>query len=223
MTFIRRLFGGKPSQVEEIAERVRSNVRAVYGPLSDLSKSIIEAADTSHKTVSRAFGISVTGTPSQESIFLLYEFIYFFCHMTMRAAVANGLTRQQVQKVQGFLGPLLALVSIDTFFQHWPDHLKVGMRNEFFEKLNDTEGEYAVCTALASTENPSSPDTLFGKLCCNVGMLLGRQVDLEFVSVILPIAMEAFLGIGLDNCMKSVASVIDAVRLEEIPWDEVSA
>lgn len=218
MTFLRKLFGGrKSSDIERIWSRASSDVDAVYGPLGSLGTSIVQAADSSHKTVSRAFSISLEGTPSKERIFVLYELLYFFCHMTLRAAMANGLKRPQVEKIQRYLGPLLASVSIDSFFQHWPQHLKEGMRNEFYENLNAAEGEYAVCAAIMSKDNPSSPDTILGKLARSVAMLLGREIDVEIVSIVLSAAMEELRGMDLNNRMKMVASVIDAVNLEDIP------
>ena len=51
---------------------------------------------------------------------MYYELLFFFIHITRRTAFEQGFNETQMGKLQAYVGPALAHVAVDTFFQHLP-------------------------------------------------------------------------------------------------------
>ena len=62
---------GQGGELERIWAKAKADVQTVYSPLGELGKAVVNAADSSHKEISSALGISLEGTPSQQRIFEL--------------------------------------------------------------------------------------------------------------------------------------------------------
>ncbi len=142
---------------------------------------------------------------------VFYELFYFFIHVTIRTAVAQGLTETQISKLQDFLGPSLSQTAVDTFLRHWPLELKERIAREFFEKLNDAEADYAQCRAFMLKDKPLAKDSLIGKLSQNVAQLWGSPYNLAVIMAVTMSAVKAFRSMPLDKLIRDVAMVIDRV------------
>lgn len=76
-----------------------------------------------------------------------FEFMYFFFHLTNRSAFRQ-LGQEKRTRLQNNLGPLAIDSTIQTLFGNWPGHLKDGIKNDFYESLNNAEMEYGTCKHL---------------------------------------------------------------------------
>ena len=160
---------GPPSRraLERILARVEAEVAQTYGPLGDLGIAIVTAAWDTQQRLGPAFGFSSSGRPSMPQMLLQYELLYFFSHLTLRTAFAEGFTGAQIGKLQTFLGPLIVSTAVDSFCLHWPEDLKKKMRSEVYERLNYAEMEYAECMSLSDPDDPLNRGTLIGRLATN--------------------------------------------------------
>ena len=210
-----KLFGdSKVREGRKLLAEAQTTASMTYGPLGRLSMSIVCAADSAHKELAPILGISIQAEPSEERIYIFYEFLYFFSHLTLRSAIITGLTESQIKKLQGFLGPLLASTAIDSFFRHWPEDLKEKLIDEFYAKLNDAEIEYSECDEVMSEDHPFDSKTIFGKLANNVSILHERPSDPEIMAPAFVAAANAFTVMQLDRCIREVADVIDELNPE---------
>src|SRR5262249_25810958 len=155
--------------------KVQAEVHDTYGPLGNLSLAIVQAANDSLRELAPTLGISLDGKPTEQRILVFYELLYFYSHLTLRFAVAGGLTEPQIAKLQSYLRPLLPSTAVDAFFKHWPNELKTKMQSDFFEKMNDAELEYTQCKTLWSKEQPFGNMSIFGRLANNIAALLEQE------------------------------------------------
>jgi len=144
----------------------------------------------------------------RQFVYVCFEFLYFFLHMTLRYAHAQLDSRQR-KNLQTELGPLVVLPMIDAFFNHWPEDLKRGMVAEFYQKINDAEREYATCTEVISEDNPIAANALFSKLTRNVLKLSGDSpIDIAKFMVPYGASIQAWKDMHLDKHIEKVRKTL---------------
>jgi hypothetical protein len=187
----RSFMKGERKMSLEIVSEEREFKRLLVG---EIGMAIIQASVNCRDAVKQLIKVPTEKERQKREIFIFYEFIYFYMHLTLRQAFGN-LTKERLQKLQGFLGPMISSVAIDSYFAHWPEDLKQKMTGEFYEKLNDAETEYAECaqfdTLVAGEERIKEIfQALFFKLSLNVANLAGNEeADL---TLLIPVTEVAF-------------------------------
>ena len=183
MKFFRELFGDplkqakQAKQVGRQQQDARGKADVVYGPVGDLGTAIVSTSYNNYQNVAQVFGFNVRGNPSEQQMLTFYEFLYFYSHVTLRTAAAKGFTQPQFEKLQSYLGPLLASTAVDSFIGHWPDDFRKRLRSNFYEGLNIAEQEYSQCRRFLSPDDPLNKDTVVGKLAGNIADLWERSFD----------------------------------------------
>ena len=186
-------------EVEGYLRAAHEEVEREVGPMQGIGLAIIQAS-TNCRDATKCF---IEGTyesdRQQKEIYLFFEFLYFFMHMTLRKAFGR-VSVAQMKGIQDFLIEFIPATAIDSYFAHWPSNLKEKMIGEFMERLNDAEGEYAACTA--DGEIARIPMLLTQ----NVSELLGRsEINEQTVGEILEIVVSELEGMQLNK-------LIDALR-----------
>src|SRR6478736_3180021 len=124
MTIFSRLFGRSQERApDRLFEETKKRVDQEYTPMGKVSLAITKAATNSRDVIKSGIEASSEKARKEIEVYIFYEFLYFYMHMTMRAAAAQ-LTEAQIGKLQEYLGPLISSVAIDSYFAHWPDDLK---------------------------------------------------------------------------------------------------
>jgi hypothetical protein len=201
---------------------IKKQVRASLKPLEEVGEAIINASTNCRDAIKGLINAPTEKERQQREIFIFYEFIYFYMHLTMRQAFAS-LPESSIKNLQGYLGPLISSVSIDSYFAHWPNDLKKKMTDEFYDKLNDAELEYAACTYDKSSNDGEERmknllAALFMKLASNVADLAGGLAggEKEDVTIITP-AMQ----IAIDQWEKmQLGKLITEVK--RVNWEDLS-
>lgn len=225
MRLFGRIFGTREERMaKELLKGVETETSEVYGPLRDLGLGIVKAAWDCYQGFSELVQVSIQGRPTEQQMLVFYEFLYFFIHVTMRAAVARGLTEMQISKVQDFLDPLLSHTAVDTFCRDWPSELKERMAHGFFEKLNDAEAGYSECRALISKDHPFEKESGIGRLSHNVAEVWGTPYNPAVMMAAVTAAVKGYKSLPLDKLICAVSAVIDRVQpdtlaaLRNRPW-----
>src|SRR6266566_6578755 len=177
MSIFSRIFRSSDArQNERSIHKAEQDAHQQLKALGDIGMAIVHGAQNCSEHVKPMLRVperTVKPSPGNyPEIWVFYEFLYFFMHMTMRHA-SSRLREDQIQRLQGFLGPLLSSTAVDSFFHHWPEDLKEKMRSEFYSKLNDAEVEYSKCKELLSKSSPLTGSSLFSQLARNVAELSG--------------------------------------------------
>jgi len=92
---------------------------------------------------------------------VLFEFMYFFLHLTNRYAFAQ-LGNERRNKLYDELVPPTIDAMIETYFGHWPQNLKDGIESDFYNNLANTEMEYGSCKELLL--DPKDDTRIFEKI-----------------------------------------------------------
>ncbi len=184
-------------------------------PLGNIGMAIIKASDYC-STEMKAFIDDDNNTRRQEKeVYLLYEFVYFFMHMTMRYAFGR-LSEPQIGKLQGSLGPIIVGTAIDSFFLHWPEDLKEKMRSEFYENLNNAELEYGTSKELLSKDEPFTGESLISKLARNVTEAIGDNMNPATMTTVVSVTINALIDIKLDQLICRVAPALDQLTDDDL-------
>lgn len=176
-------------------------------PIHDICINIIRSSYECSEGVKHFINIQDDKKRQEAEIYVFYEFIYFFMHITNRAAFAT-LTKEQRENFQEIIGPIIVSTAIDSFFAHWPEKIKNNMTSEFYEKLNDQELEYSIVKKLFSKDNPFGDDSLFSILARNICELSGNKNNPIVMVEVLERGIDCYKKINLDVLMKEVKDII---------------
>lgn len=170
MSLFSRFFGSSQKrELHRIFENARRQTDKEFGPVGRLGSEIIAASTHCRDYVKPLLTSLDEKERTQSEIFIFYEFLYFFLHLTNRHAHII-LSAAEIGKLHEYLGPLISSVAIDAYFAHWPADLKERMLGEFYEKLNTAELEYTEA-AKRGGSNEEGLFQLFNTLANNVSML----------------------------------------------------
>ncbi len=213
MSFLSKILGSsREREIRKLLAETQKQVEKKCKPFERVGLAIIQASTNCRDAVKELIVAPTEKERLEHEIWIFYEFVYFFMHMTMRQAFVQ-LTAPQMRELQSYLGPLISSVAIDSYFAHWPDDLKQKMTSEFYDKLNEAELEYAECTKFESSEQGEHRLTqklraLFMKLGSNVSSLSGQgENDLAVVVPVVQIAVEEWKRMGLDSLMAEVKEI----------------
>jgi len=191
---VKRLYGESQERAKEFTK-----------PLGAIGLAIVQAA----KTCSEKMKPSINAREKekqQAEMYVFFEFVYFFMHLTMRSAFSH-LPEPQIRRLQSYLGPLVCSTAVDSFFGHWPEDRKKGLRSDFYTKLNDAEIEYSACKELLS-EKPFTGNALFEKLGQNVADLSGEQMNPATIMLVIDCSLDAYKSMNLDSLVSEAGKVL---------------
>jgi hypothetical protein len=213
MSVFSKLFGrSKEREIKRLFADTQKKVEKEYKPIGEIGRAIVTASTNSRNAVKDLIQAPTEKERQEQEIYIFYEFISFFMHLTMRQAFAQ-LTEPQVEKLQAYLGPLMASVAIDSYFAHWPDDMKEKMMSEFYEKLNQAELEYTESTQFDSAKQGDNRLTqklrsLFMRLGSNISSLSGNgESDIAVVMPVVEIAINEWKKMELDKVIVEVKRV----------------
>ncbi|MGD0734986.1 MAG: hypothetical protein ABR976_07550 [Terracidiphilus sp.] len=120
---------------------------------------------------------------------VLFEFMYFFLHLTNRYAFAQ-LGHERRSKLYDDLVPPTIDATIESIFGHWPKHLKDGMERDFYSNLNNAEMEYSSCkelllkpeddtSTLEKIASGAKSKSVVGQLTDNLSQIIEDETGLD--------------------------------------------
>ncbi|HEX6977632.1 MAG TPA: hypothetical protein VF185_04765 [Patescibacteria group bacterium] len=152
------------------------------------------------------------GKDSKEAISHLievqYEFLFFFMHLTMRYAFGE-LGHEKRVKIQDFLSPTLQETTTKSWFGHWPDKYKEGIKNEFYRNMNNAELEYSKYKKMFADKNESPKDTLFWEFGKNIARLSGHENDPIVMMKCIALCVEELKQIKLRELVIATGKELD--------------
>jgi hypothetical protein len=146
MSFFSKLFGSK--QQHQLAQ-MREEVEKRAEPIVFLGDAIFESALVCAEAIRPQIDFPSEREREMQWVFILYEFVYFFMHMTNRAAY-RVLGQDSRTRLQEELGTSIPVAVTEAICGHWPAELKSKLVGEFFQNLNNAELEYAECKQIFS-------------------------------------------------------------------------
>jgi hypothetical protein len=179
--------------------------------LSNLSKKIFESAALCEEIVKPYLEERFKKDSKEfdrKYITTLCEFMYFFMHFTNRLAF-HYLGKEKREKLQDELSPPTIHATIEALFGHWPQNLKNGIKEEFYQNLNNAEIEYSTCKEIFLT--PEQDVSAFDKVqkgqksIALVNMLIDNIAENISDSLIVP----------LDLHMQLVDAVLNILNKKE--------
>ena len=142
-------------------------------------------------------------------MYVFYEFLYFFLHMTNRSAHSEHFTDSQIKALQQAAYPTITDAAIDSFMLDWPEQMKTRIRNQFYDHLNSAEMEYATSTELLSKDfKPLSSQSLLAKLSRNVAAKMHKDHNPEVLFQVTAIASDELRKSDIRSLVKAVKPLL---------------
>jgi hypothetical protein len=151
---------------------------------------------------------------------ILFEFMYFFLHLTNRSAFAQ-LGHEKRVKLQGELGRPAIDAMIETYFGHWPKNLKDGIERDFYNNLNNAEMEYGSCKALLLKPEDDTPilekiesgaksKSMVGQLTDNLSQIIEGKINMNvlFQVKICDVVVESLKKKEIDSLVSEASKEI---------------
>jgi len=213
MGFFTRLFAKPDSpdvkKVRQIIRQVERDVKSELAPLHAVSSAIIRAAHQCTERMKPSFPRKQT---EQEAIlcqmYVLYEFLYFFIHMTNRCTRNEEFTRAQFEEFQHTVYFHVIAVAIDSFMLDWPDEAKQKIIHEFYDNLNSAEMEYSTSKEVISEVKPYLGDSLLAKLSRRVAAKLDNAYNPVVMVEVTLVAHDELLNSNLDKLVGPAKAVL---------------
>lgn len=152
-------------QVEALFEKAKRDAEHHCAPMSKVALAIVQASTNSRDNAKQWIQAPTERERIEKEVYVFFEFIYFYMHVTVREAV-TALSTEQKQLLLEYLEFLIPPAAVDSCFDHWPADLKEKMVKDFIEKLADAEAEYTELIV------QSKPDEGF----INTFILLARHI-----------------------------------------------
>ena len=205
-------FGGSEREMKRRLAEIEKQVQIENKPLGEIGVAIVQAATNCRDAAKASIQAPTEKVRIEREIYIFYEFIYFFMHMTLRQAF-GVLSATQMGKLQGYLGPLISSTAIDSYFAHWPDDIKQKMTNEFYEKLNESEMEYSESTKLdnpfleGEERSAARLKKLFMKVASNIASLAVDDDENapDVILLVIKTALDEWDKMRLDTLVANVA------------------
>ena len=209
MSFFSKLFGSSQDRsLDRLFADAQQKIKQEYGPMGKVSLAIVTAAMNSRDVIKEQIVGSDEKARKQIEVFVFYELIYFYMHMTMRAAAAQ-LTESQITKLQAYLGPIISATAIDLYCAHWPEDLKQKMIAEFYDNLNKAELEYTECTISIKGQGAEGANqrirALFESLTTTIAHLVtDGQSDFAVDALVFQTSVDGWTKMRLSQLMNDV-------------------
>ena len=185
--------------------KIDEEVRSEYEPIGRFGIVIVQAAtncrDRTRDLIEAARDLRRVGL----EFYLFCEFLYFFIHLGMRTA-AWGLTEEKMQRVQDYIGPLLARTAVDSYCGHWPQETRDGIINEFFDNLNSAEQEYSECANQSTkTDVVDKVIELFMRLGENVSHIIDcGNVNPATIAIVRTVTIDEWKRMDLEKMVEEM-------------------
>ena len=193
--------------IKKIIDTNKIKIDKEYKPLGDICMAIIKASNNCLETIKKF----IEGTNYKEKqeleIYLFYEFIYFFMHLTNRIAFSE-MNSQQIIRLQKYIGPIITETAVNSFFNHWPEDYKSKMISEFYVNINKAEFEYSESKELLSKEKQFTSNSLFSILARNINDLLKNSINPAIMTAVLIITTKEFSEMKLTELIQVASKVI---------------
>ncbi len=176
-------------------------------PIFRLAGAIITSACSCAEALRPFMSFQTEKENRNNWFYVVFEFLYFFMHLTNRCA--HGILGPDKAALQEWVGPPIVHSVIEGFFGHWPDDLKEGIQAEFYEKLNESELEYAECRGLIPEDRPLTGNSLLATLARNVAELLNDPMNPVTLTEIQCVAAEAFAKMDRDELVKTAGESLE--------------
>jgi len=209
MSFISKIFGAKRRNLAN--KKTEQDVQRQLKPLGDIGMAIVQGSQKCSQGMKQMFkvpeGLDKSSPQNYPEIWVFYEFLYFFMHMTMRLA-SRRLREGQIQQLQNFLGPLLSSTAVDSFCRHWPDERKAKLRSEFYTNLNAAEIEYSKAKEFISKDPSMSGEASCSILARNVAEASGNKMTPPVLIAVIRSVTDAYAEMNLDKLMIEAGKVL---------------
>src|ERR1700736_4025642 len=165
----------KAKEIRDSTIRAIRDTEKKHEPFYLLLMAISRAANQSKEKIKPLFPKSNSREQAvQMENRVFFQFLFFFLHMVNRSAYAEGFTDNQIEQLQEGICRDIVEAIIDSPEARDPEDVTERARQEFYQKLNSTEMEYATSTKLISKEfKPLSGNSILDKLSRMVSVELG--------------------------------------------------
>ena len=202
MSFFSQLFGSK--QQHQLAQ-IREETKKRAEPIVFLANAIFQSALACAEAIRPQIDFPSEREPERQWVIILHEFVYFFMHMTNRAAY-RVLGHDSRTRLLEELGDSVPAAVTEAVCGHWPAELKSKLVGEFFDNFNNAELEYGECKQIFS--ETLAEDAILTRLAFNISEHSGRGRDIATVMIVIETALGVYTAMRLDELVTNTRNAL---------------
>jgi hypothetical protein len=202
MSFFSQLFGSK--QQHQLAQ-MREEAEKRAEPIVFLANAIFQSALACAQAIRPQIDFPSERERERQWLIILHEFVYFFMHMTNRAAY-RILGPDSRTRLYEDLGASVPAAVTEAVCGHWPAKLKSNLLGDFFHNLNNAELEYAECKQIFS--ETLAEDAVLTRLAFNISEHSGRGRDIATVMIVIETALGVYTAMHLDELVTNTRNAL---------------
>ena len=198
MGFLAKLFRRKVDDGSVESER----------PLWDLGRKVVLATTSCYEATIPSVILSDDKSRDESEGAILFQYLFFFAHLVTREAFANGWKPEEVGKLQHFLRPRLASVTIDSVYEGVSAERKAGMIEFLDQQFISMENDFGSSTTVFSEDSSQMPDSASGKLACTISTLCGHLLDQAVIDHVIRQVTEQYQEMRLPQALKEARAAL---------------
>ena len=181
-------------QTKQIIRHAEQNARTEPAPFHALASAIILAVNQCKEGVKPLADAEAKQDPALLELRLIYEFLYFFIHMTTRSAFSEGFTHEQIDKLGQAVYRGLINFPLDSLREDIRDLTFA----ELWAGLNAAEREF----------KPLIGDSLLAKLSRSVAERIGRPYNPEVMMQVTAITAKELRNVNLPKLVQATKAFL---------------
>lgn len=180
----------------------RQDSRSDY--LSKVFKASVEAADAVRSLAEdKSFEQNKQGLSKTEWLSILFEFIYFYLHLTDRLAFGR-LSEEKRGTFMTKLEEICISSAVNTTCDGWPKSKKDKIRKECMQNFFTSMEEYSRYQELFPKKGEGSKNTLFWEFGKNIAKLAGREMSTRYIMLSTKMAVDSLVVLDTKSFIEKV-------------------
>lgn len=149
--------------------------------LNKIFRNSIEDANAIRRLAEdKSFEQNKQGLSNTEWLSILFEFIYFYLHLTDRSAFGH-MDEERRATFMTELEQICISSTVNAVCHEWPEDLKEKTKKECMENFRASMEEYSRYQELVPKEKEGRKNTLVWEFGKNIAKLAGREMDARYV------------------------------------------
>ena len=177
-------------------------------PLWDLGRKIVLATTSCYEATIPSVKLSDDKSRNESEGAILFQYLFFFTHLVTREASACGWKPKEIGKLQHFLRPRLASVTIDSIYEGVSAEQKAGMIEALDQQFILMEDDFGSSTTVFSEDSSQMLDSASGKLAGTISTLCGYLLDQAVINRVIQQVTEQYQEMRLPQALKEAQAAL---------------
>lgn len=172
--------------------------------LNKIFRNSIEDANAIRRLAEdKSFEQNKQGLSDTEWLSIVFEFIYFYLHLTDRFAFEHMSEEQRAVLMTG-VERICISSAVNAVCRGWPKDKKEKIKEECMENFHISMQEYSKYKKWLAEKGEGTKNTLFWEFGKMIAKLAGREMDARYIMLSVKIAIDSLKDLDIKSFIEKV-------------------